>query len=180
MTKHPLRFFAAASIVSIGLLALPATGTTGTTHTIEQKGKAKGHDKDKDKDKAKGPKAKAAKPGNAREDRTDRNDRVDTNRVVVVDRDGHHRVVREYVTRGNLPPGLAKRKVLPPGLAKQLRENGELPPGLQTYFTPVPQDIDVRFPVLPAYYHRYFAGNDFVVVDTRTNRVVLLIRDLLQ
>lgn len=158
MTKQSLRFFAAISICSLGLIAYPATGHAGTTHTIEQKGKAKGQAKDKDKDKDKGDKA----------------------RVVVVDRDGHQRIVREYVTRGNLPPGLAKRKALPPGLAKQLRENGELPPGLQPYFTPVPQDIVVRFPVLPTYYHRYFAGNDFVVVDTRTNRIVLLIRDLLQ
>jgi hypothetical protein len=167
MTRHAFRFFAAASILSLGLVSLPATGRAGTTHTIEQKGKAKGQDKDK------GPKAKAAKPVKP-------NDHVDTTKVVVVDRDGHQRIIREYVTRGNLPPGLAKRKALPPGLAKQLRENGALPPGLQAYFTPVPQDIVVRFPVLPTYYHRYFAGNDFVVVDTRTNRIVLLIRDLLQ
>ena len=168
MTKGSLRFFTAAAIVSFGLIGLPATGDAGTTHTIEQ-GKSQGKGKGQDKDKDKGGKAKAAKPVKA-----------DTTRVVVVDRDGHQRVVREYVTRGNLPPGLAKRKTLPPGLAKQLRENGELPPGLQTYFTPVPQEINVRFPVLPTYYHRYFAGNDFVVVDTRTNRIVLLIRDLLQ
>jgi hypothetical protein len=163
MIKHSVRFFAAASIVSIGLLALPAAATAGPTHTLEQKGQAKGQNKDKakdkDQDKGKGDPARV---------------------VVVVDRDGHHRVVREYVTRGSLPPGLAKRRALPPGLAKQLRENGELPPGLQTYFTPVPREIDVRFPALPAYYHRYFAGDDFVVVDTRSNRIVLLIRDLLR
>lgn len=162
MTAPSIRLFAVAAMLSLGLVASPAISNAGTTHTIEQKGKAKGQDKNKDKDKDKD-KDKAART-----------------KVVVVDRDGHHRVVREYVTRGNLPPGLAKRKALPPGLAKQLRETGELPPGLQPYFTPVPQEIDVRFPVLPAYYHRYFAGNDFVVVDTRTNRVVLLIRDLLQ
>ena len=160
MTRQLLRFLAAASIVSVGLIGVPATGHAGTTHNIEQKGKAKGQAKDKAKDKDK--------------------DKAEKARVVVVDRDGHQRIVREYVTRGNLPPGLAKRKALPPGLAKQLRENGELPPGLQPYFTPIPQDVAVRFPVLPAYYHRYFAGNDFVVVDTRTNRIVLLIRDLLQ
>jgi hypothetical protein len=159
MTKPSLRLFAAVSIFSLGLIAQPATGSAGTAHSIEQKGKAKGHDKAKVKVK---------------------DDKGDKTKVVVVDRDGHQRIIREYVTRGNLPPGLAKRKALPPGLAKQLRENGELPPGLQTYFVPVPQDIVVRFPVLPTYYHRYFAGNDFVVVDTRTNRIVLLIRDLLQ
>jgi hypothetical protein len=165
MIKQSLRFFVAASIVSTGLLGLPAAGHAGPPHAIEQKGQAKGQDKDKNKNKSK--------------DKA--NDKADNTRVVVVvDRDGHHRVVREYVTRGNLPPGLAKRRALPPGLAKQLRETGELPPGLQTYFTPVPREIDVRFPALPAYYHRYFAGDDFVVVDTRTNRIVLLIRDLLR
>ena len=164
MIRHSMRFFAAASVVSIGLLGLPGTGAAGPAHTIEQKGQAKGHDKDKNKDK----------------DKDKDKDKGENSRVIVVDRDGHHRVVRDYVTRGNLPPGLATRRGLPPGLAKQLRENGELPPGLQTYFTPVPREIDVRFPALPAYYHRYFAGDDFVVVDTRTNRVVLLIRDLLR
>ena len=168
MTKESLRFFAAISICSLGLIAHPVPGHAGTMHTIEQKGKAKGHDKDKGKGNKKADKDKGDK------------DKGDNTRVVVVDRDGHQRIIREYVTRGDLPPGLAKRKALPPGLAKQLRENGELPPGLQPYFTPVPHDVDVRFPVLPAYYRRYFAGNDFVVVDTRTNRVVLLIRDLLQ
>ena len=161
MTAASVRLFAAAATLSIGMIGYPAMSDGGATHAIEQQGKAKGHDKDKEKDKDKD---KAGK-GNST--------------VVVVDRDGHQRIVREYVTRGNLPPGLAKRKALPPGLAKQLRETGELPPGLQPYFTPVPREIDVRFPVLPAYYHRYFAGNDFVVVDTRTNRIVLLIRDLL-
>ncbi len=167
MTAIPVRLFAAAAMLSLGMIGYPAISDGGATHAIEQQGQAKGHDKDKEKDKDKNKdknKDKAAKEKTA---------------VVVVDRDGHQRVVREYVTRGNLPPGLAKRNTLPPGLAKQLRETGELPPGLQPYFTPVPREIDVRFPVLPTYYHRYFAGNDFVVVDTRTNRIVLLIRDLL-
>lgn len=159
MTATSIRLFAAVAVLSFGMIGYPTISSAGTAHAIEQKGKAKGHDKDKDKDKDK---------------------KADATRIVVVDRDGHQRIVREYVTRGNLPPGLAKRKTLPPGLAKQLHENGELPPGLQSYFTPIPQDVVVRFPVLPAYYHRYFAGNDFVVVDTRTNRIVLLIRDLLQ
>ena len=169
-----MKLFAAASVVSVGLLGLPVAGTAGPTHTIEQKGQPKGHDKDTNKDKAK------AKDKAKDQDKAKNKDKGDTTGVGVVDRDGHDRVVREYITRGNLPPGLAKRRALPPGLAKQLRENGELPPGLQTYFTPVPQEVDVRFPALPAYYHRYFAGNDFVVVDTRTNRIVLLIRDLLR
>ena len=102
------------------------------------------------------PKGKAAKP--------DKGPDV----VVVIDRDGHSRIVREFVTREALPPGLAKRQALPPGLSKQLRETGSLPPGLEKHLVPV-----------PVYYNRYFAGRDLIIIDIRSNRIVLLIRDLL-
>lgn len=99
--------------------------------------------------------------------------------VIVVDRDGHSRVVREYVTRGNLPPGLAKRRTLPPGLQQQLHERGALPPGLREYYTPIPAEWNGRFPAIPAYYSRYFVGRDLIIVDTRNDTLVSLIRDLL-
>jgi hypothetical protein len=35
-------------------------------------------------------------------------------------------------------------------------------------------------PPMPPYYHRYFAGDDLVVVDTRTNTIAYLIRDVLR
>lgn len=159
MTRRSIRLLAATVVLSLTPIGVPVAAGAGPAHTIDQKGQAKGQDK------AKGRPARA---------------KGDTTRVVVVDRNGHHRVIREYVTRGSLPPGLAKRRLLPPGLARQLREDGELPPGLQAYFTPVPQEIQVRFPALPEHYRRYFAGNHFVVVDTRSNRIALLIRDLLQ
>jgi hypothetical protein len=94
---------------------------------------------------------------------------------VVIDREGHRRVVHEYYTSNALPPGLAKRQSLPPGLAKQLRERGELPPGLQKRLTPVPAPLSARLPGLPPYYSRYFAGDDMLIVDTRTNRILSLI-----
>jgi len=103
----------------------------------------------------------------------------DTTIVVVVDRDAHSRIVREYVTRGNLPPGLAKRRTLPPGLSKQLREKGALPPGLRDYFTPIPAEWNARLPGLPPYYSRYFVGRDLIIIDTRNDTLVSLIRDLL-
>jgi hypothetical protein len=104
----------------------------------------------------------------------------DKGRAVVVDRDGHVRVIREYAHSGSLPPGLAKREALPPGLQKQLRECGELPPGLQKRLVPVPTPLIGRLPALPAYYHRYFVGDDLIVVDTRSNQVVAIIRDVWQ
>jgi hypothetical protein len=104
-------------------------------------------------------------------------DRARPREVVMFDRDGHRRVITEYYTRGNLPPGLARRESLPPGLARQLRERGRLPPGLQRRLTPVPGPLYSRLPALPPYYSRYFAGRDLVVVDRRTNRVAAIIRD---
>ena len=86
--------------------------------------------------------------------------------------------MHDYYTNNQLPPGLAKRQSLPPGLAKQLRERGELPPGLQKRMTPVPTPLAVRLPRVPTYYSRYFAGNDMLVVDNRTNRIVSIIPNI--
>lgn len=97
--------------------------------------------------------------------------------VVVIDRDGHRRIVRDYYTSNALPPGLAKRESLPPGLRKQLRERGALPPGLREHLTPVPPALGGRLPAVPPYYTRYFAGRDLLIVDTRTNRLASIIAD---
>jgi len=122
---------------------------------------------------------KDAKPAKSKQAKDDKSHDKKANIIVVVDRDGHHRVVREYVTRGNLPPGLAKRRTLPPGLARQLHERGTLPPGLRDYYTPVPVDWNPRLPAIPAYYERYFVGSHLIIIDSRDNTLVSLIRDLL-
>lgn len=95
--------------------------------------------------------------------------------AVVVDRDGHVRIVHEYARAGSLPPGLAKRESLPPGLRKQLRERGALPPGLQKHLVPVPAPLLIRLPPVPPYYQRYFAGDDLLVIDTRSNLIVVIL-----
>ena len=116
----------------------------------------------------------------AREKADDRGDeKARRDDVVVIDREGHRRVAREYYTSNALPPGLAKRQSLPPGLQKQLRERGTLPPGLQQQLTPVPPALGGRLPRVPAYYTRYFAGRELLVVDTRTNRIVSIIPDVI-
>jgi hypothetical protein len=116
---------------------------------------------------------KAERKADKKDDKKD-----DKTGTIVVDRDGHIRVIREYARRGSLPPGLAKRESLPPGLRKQLREGGELPPGLRKRLVPVPAPLVVRLPAVPPYYQRYFGGDDLIVVDTRTNRVVAIILDV--
>jgi len=98
--------------------------------------------------------------------------------TVVIDRDGHRRVVTEYFSRESLPPGLAKRQSLPPGLQKQLRERGRLPPGLQKRLVPLPGPLVTQLPGVPPYYGRYFAGRDLIVIDKRTNTIVAVIPDV--
>jgi len=98
--------------------------------------------------------------------------------AVVIDRDGHVRLIREYGHAGSLPPGLAKRQALPPGLREQLRENGALPPGLQKYWVPVPAPLLGRLPAVPPDHQRYFVGDDLIVVNTRTNQVIAVIRNV--
>ena len=90
--------------------------------------------------------------------------RVIAEPVVVIDRDGHRRVITEYFSGESLPPGLAKRQSLPPGLQKRL--------------VPVPAPLISRLPAVPAYYDRYFVGRDLVVVDRRTNTVVAIVPDV--
>src|SRR5262245_1589296 len=102
----------------------------------------------------------------------------DADQGVIFNRDDQRRIVRDYYRHNALPPGLAKRESLPPGLAKQLRERGELPPGLQRRLTAVPSPLAARLPRLPGYYDRYFAGEDLLVVDRRSNRIVSLIPNI--
>jgi hypothetical protein len=100
------------------------------------------------------------------------------NQTVVLDRGDQRRIVREYYRDNGLPPGLAKRDSLPPGLAKQLRERGQLPPGLQKGLTAVPSPLAARLPRLPGYYDRYFAGDDLLVIDRRSNRILSIIPNI--
>jgi hypothetical protein len=111
-------------------------------------------------------------------DKQDKAEKRDTDGPVVIDRDGHVRAIHEYARGGSLPPGLAKREALPPGLQKQLRENGSLPPGLEKRWVAVPPPLAARLPPVPPYYHRYFAGDDLLVVDSRTNRIIAIVRDV--
>lgn len=99
--------------------------------------------------------------------------------AVVIDRDGHRRIVTQYLSRESLPPGLAKRQSLPPGLQKQLRERGHLPPGLQKRLVPVPGPLVSQLPGLPPYYSRYFAGRDLIIVNRRTNVIVAVVPDVM-
>lgn len=103
---------------------------------------------------------------------------VPTHETVVFDRDGHVRVIHEYAHAGSLPPGLAKRHSLPPGLRAQIHERGALPPGLQKRLIAVPAPLATRLPPVPPYYHRYFAGDDLVVVNDHTHRIVAFVPDV--
>ena len=153
--------------ITILFSALAMSLPAGSAMAAQGRGQGQAKKAEKaEKNEAKGEKNEAKKDGHQD--------------AVVIDRDGHVRVIREYVQAGPLPPGLAKRQSLPPGLAKQLHEQGTLPPGLEKRWVPVPQPWIARLPPVPPYYHRYFAGNDLIVVDTRTNRIAAIVRDILR
>ena len=43
----------------------------------------------------------------------------------------------------------------------------------------MPQPLVTQLPQMPPYYARYFSGRDLIVVDTRTNRVAAIVRNVL-
>ncbi len=75
-----------------------------------------------------------------------------------------------------LPPGLAKRDKLPPGLQKQLERNGKLPPGLQK--SEFPEDLQAKLGPPKEGTERAIVGNDAVLLDTATNVVLDVIRNV--
>lgn len=82
------------------------------------------------------------------------------------------RIVREYFRSesADLPPGLAKRKSLPPGLQKQLRKTGQLPPGLEKHR--MPSDLEAKLPKYFGPYERAIVGNDLVMLDPKTGKIL--------
>jgi hypothetical protein len=95
------------------------------------------------------------------------------------------RIIEEYYRRPDtsskkLPPGLAKRGgKLPPGLQKHLEKNGQLPPGLQKRMEPLPSALDNRLPRIPEYWERVVVERDVVLLDTRTNRILDIIENVI-
>lgn len=76
-------------------------------------------------------------------------------------------------SKGNLPPGLAKRSgSLPPGLEKQLRKNGRLPPGLQKRISPFPIKLEKRLPRLKQGLQRGFIEGRAVIYNPKTRVIV--------
>ena len=105
-------------------------------------------------------------------------------KIVVHDKNTHVRIafsvrdrslIRKYY-RHHLPPGLAKRSSLPPGLQKQVKQRGQLPPGLRK--ERLPNELEVKLSPLPTGYIRLRIGIDVVLMNTRTQVVVDVIKDI--
>ena len=75
-----------------------------------------------------------------------------------------------------MPPGLAKRDKLPPGLQKQLERNGKLPPGLQK--RALPDNVIAKLPPPKKGTERVIVDKDVVLMDTVTNTVLDIIRNV--
>jgi len=99
--------------------------------------------------------------------------------VAVIFSDGDRQLIADYYSgkkKKKLPPGLAKKDRLPPGLEKQLRKNGELPPGLRG--RELPGDLESRLSKLPPGYVRVVIGTDVVLENTKTRVVVDIVKDI--
>ena len=78
--------------------------------------------------------------------------------------------------RKRMPRGLAKRDRLPPGLEKQVRERGQLPPGLRG--RDLPDDLERHLSKIPNSYVRVQVGGDIVLMNKKTRVVVDIIKDI--
>ena len=185
MNRHWFVVISTVCVLSWSAPAIAKDGDHGKGHAkVEKSDHAKKPAARPEKDEGNRPKgtagevARAPKPGHLAKAPKPTPSPI-AEQVVVIDRDGHRRVVTEYFSRAGLPPGLAKRQSLPPGLAKQLRERGHLPPGLQKRLVPIPAPLSTQLQPLPPYYSRYFAGRDLVIVDTRSNVVIAVVPNVL-
>lgn len=106
----------------------------------------------------------------------DQDEKWEQDPVVFTPRDQD--LIRDYYRNrsSNLPPGLAKPESdPPPGLQKQLRRNGILPPSLQRQVAYLPVDLDGRLHPLLTFYCREIVGQDIVIIDNRTQRIMAVI-----
>jgi hypothetical protein len=100
-------------------------------------------------------------------------------RVAVAFSERDRQLIHEHYAgkrRKPLPPGLAKREHLPPGLERQLRKDGQLPPGLRR--EPLPYALESRLSPLPQGYARIVVGGSVVLENTGTRVVVDIIQDI--
>lgn len=77
-----------------------------------------------------------------------------------------------------LPPGLAKRESLPPGLQKRLEKLGTLPPGLAK--RNLPADLESKLPEPPPGLERIIAGDDVVLLEKATGKILDVIEGVLR
>ncbi len=91
-------------------------------------------------------------------------------------------LIGDYVQKAKsshngLPPGLAKRDRLPPGLQKQIQRNGSLPPGLAK--RGLPGDLRGQLPHRRGQDYRV-VGSDIVLIETATNVILDIMKDVLR
>ena len=77
-----------------------------------------------------------------------------------------------------LPPGLAKRDSLPPGVQKRLEKHGTLPPGLAK--RDLPAGLKSKLPKPPPGLERIIAGDDVVLLEKATGKIMDVIEGVLK
>ncbi len=91
-------------------------------------------------------------------------------------------IIGDYVRKAKaskqgLPPGLAKSAHLPPGLRQHIERTGTLPPGLAK--RTLPGDLRSLLPARKGTDYRV-VGTDIVLIETATNVILDVMRDVLR
>lgn len=118
-----------------------------------------------------------ANPGYGEQDKYRDNDDQDSewvqDPVVFTPRD--RSTIRDYYRNRDsiLSQEIATRSSnLRPGLQRQLKRNDTLPLGLLKRMEYLPGDLEERLPPLLTFYRRAIIGQDVVIIDNRTQRII--------
>jgi hypothetical protein len=89
------------------------------------------------------------------------------------------KAIRNYYRGADskLAPRLAKQNgLVSPALRKPLQRNGIIPAGLQRLVEPLASDLERGLQPLDSNYSRGIVGQDVVIIENRTQRIVDVIR----
>jgi hypothetical protein len=88
--------------------------------------------------------------------------------------------VRSYYSgaTSSLLPQANRSASLPPGPRRRLRRSGIVPSALQKRMDPLPADLEGRLHFLYFGYSRGMIGQDVVIIEDRSQRIMDIIRDV--
>lgn len=100
--------------------------------------------------------------------------REKSGKVSFAERDRH--IIRDYYKFHPLPRSSPSRFDMPPALQKQMVRNGALPP--VSSIEQLPAELEMKLKPLPEGYVRVRLGPDIMIVDSRNNLIIDILKDV--